>query len=894
MATYYVDYKNGNDSNNGTTGSTPKRTISSLSSSPTGGDEIRVAGQEPKLLHANCKIWNWFGDAGRSQTSLSTITYSTTQGDTNVNQSNHGLQTGETIAIYKNSNDINSQTGTINGTWEVTRVDANNFKLKGYIAPGTGSNSGGYWNKLKSRLIMVPGKVVENIAGCGQRPTQTSTWTASTNVTCTLETFTADWSSGCTWFEHQYGDKISISADFTTGKAAYWRCTDSDLSATTKNLSSFQTVSFRVQQKSGTKIQATTGNVSLRLCTDNTGDTSVHTIPIYNYGAPNNAWIPIVKDFGTNLNSSINSVALYVDTDQGAQDFSIGNIIATKSRFTAGGVNHQTLVGLKTCHAYKAPYWYGIDSLFYNEDQNETRVLLEYRNPQDSYFPFSYYTAGGVRWAGVGIARTTWPATTINMWTVDPYDCVTDMGRSELPTSSGHQNSAYFTNSVAGISSTNRISISGGWDASNNMGTQFTHGITATSNRNYQGYGLYFTSCSYAEISNMVGCHAYYPFGANSCSWNSWHNMGGVCGYYPVYFSSNQNVKGGCYIWGAQGYYNQYSSLHYWGHTQHTGITTIMGVACQYNMYFSSCNNDFRISECEGWQEGGSGPNLYVTSSNGWHCDRIDGGDDVQGGGQYGLIYTSSSPSITCGIVTCWNSYYGVYQANQSHLIADYAYNYEEDKTRGNGSYGHVNSYYSTYIGNGSSMKIVQGGTFNKRQYVYGGDLYMNNVVEGHTDNDSISQGGRIFKKNADGVSGAFETSYQYGKITPESSIRHTASGVSWKIDINSSTASEGAPVEWVLSKVICNANAQVTASIWVYRDGTGVNGGLRVKNGAAAGITANVSAVISDTTINSWVQCSMTFTPTEAGALDIYAIGYHVNNNSHNLYLDDFSVTQA
>jgi len=85
-----------------------------------------------------------------------------------------------------------------------------------------------------------------------------------------------------------------------------------------------------------------------------------------------------------------------------------------------------------------------------------------------------------------------------------------------------------------------------------------------------------------------------------------------------------------------------------------------------------------------------------------------------------------------------------------------------------------------------------------------------------------------------------------------------------------------------------------VTCKIWVYRDGTGVNGGLRVKSGAVEGVTANVDAVITDTTINSWVECSLTFTPTEAGAVDIFAMGYNVSNTSHNVYLDDFSASQA
>ena len=35
-------------------------------------------------------------------------------------------------------------------------------------------------------------------------------------------------------------------------------------------------------------------------------------------------------------------------------------------------------------------------------------------------------------------------------------------------------------------------------------------------------------------------------------------------------------------------------------------------------------------------------------------------------------------------------------------------------------------------------------------------------------------------------------------------------------------------------------------------------------------------------------------FTPTEAGVVDIFAIGYYIDNASHNIYLDDFSASQA
>ena len=94
MTVYYLDLKNGNDSNDGTSFANRKKTVQSLTA-PTGGDEIRIAGQPSTLVDANAKINNSAGDTYTSR-SIS-ITYSTTLGETSCSYSNHGMQTG---AVY--------------------------------------------------------------------------------------------------------------------------------------------------------------------------------------------------------------------------------------------------------------------------------------------------------------------------------------------------------------------------------------------------------------------------------------------------------------------------------------------------------------------------------------------------------------------------------------------------------------------------------------------------------------------------------------------------------------------------------------------------------------------------------------------------------------------------
>ena len=251
---------------------------------------------------------------------------------------------------------------------------------------------------------------------------------------------------------------------------------------------------------------------------------------------------------------------------------------------------------------------------------------------------------------------------------------------------------------------------------------------------------------------------------------------------------------------------------------------------------------------------------------------------------------------MTVGIMSYRDYYYGI-QSQQTEVSVDYFYETRLTSTeysRSNGGNGRNMNQYPLYTGTSGPITINQGGITTSQYYLYYAPLKSNNLIDNYTSSHNFGSGRALYAKNHDGVSGAVLTQYQYGTVEKETSIRHTASGVSWKIDISSSNASVSSPIEWLLSKLVVNANAAVTCKIWVYRDGTGVNGGLRVKSGAVEGVTANVDAVITDTTINSWVECSLTFTPTEAGAVDIFAMGYNVSNTSHNVYLDDFSASQA
>tara|TARA_B100000131_G_scaffold13111_1_gene13584 strand:- start:120 stop:503 length:384 start_codon:yes stop_codon:yes gene_type:complete len=120
MATYYIDWEGGDDSKDGTSFANRTKTQYGLAStSMTGGDEVRFAGKPRQLLDSSARIWNYFGWRPYRYYSVSTITYSTTTGQTNINWSGHGMQTGESVAIDQNTN-FSNHWETINGIWEVT------------------------------------------------------------------------------------------------------------------------------------------------------------------------------------------------------------------------------------------------------------------------------------------------------------------------------------------------------------------------------------------------------------------------------------------------------------------------------------------------------------------------------------------------------------------------------------------------------------------------------------------------------------------------------------------------------------------------------------------------------------------------------------------------------
>lgn len=139
-------------------------------------------------------------------------------------------------------------------------------------------------------------------------------WTASANVTATANTTYAKVGT--------YAAKLAVGSSFVTGLVAYKTLTSTDYSG-------YQKVSFWIMAT----VNQAAGDFSIKLCSDTAGAVAVDTfsVPALTANVPRYFTI----DTSAALGSAIQSVALYINTDNGAVDIYLDDIFAVKSNTAA-------------------------------------------------------------------------------------------------------------------------------------------------------------------------------------------------------------------------------------------------------------------------------------------------------------------------------------------------------------------------------------------------------------------------------------------------------------------------------------------------------------------------------------------------------------------------------
>lgn len=676
------------------------------------------------------------------------------------------------------------------------------------------------WTK-GSQTVTLSAAVNATIEACE------AAWTAATNVT------TGSNSLSC---EGANNMNFSTNGSFTTGKACY-------KATGTLNLSAYQQISFWIFNNTANLAAST---LSVRLCTDTTGDVSVHTFPIP-ATVSNSQWVPVTIDLGSNMNSAIASIAIYADlawTSKGTLFFD--NIIACKAVSSADSLSLKSLIGKIHTQPWEVSTTYASNSIRRPTEANRNGFCYK-------------VTAGGG--GSSGGSEPTWPQE-VGLTVTDgalTWTCL-DLEEYYFPILSISGTTVKINRNLG---STNPKSNCGFYPGASEtveifkreyidldiVGTTAAQSVTDSgtegSNISFIG-GWDRTNMSTRVEQTWMGCGTFRPYGSSSL------------------FSSN---LGYCTIDGL----NAVNSILNGGWRMEwkncAVLSARLGWSMATNSPGTSWNNCGLISASpgNGFFDAALGGVIGVANC----ITSNSGGLGNTGITIQGTFTNTTISNVRFSNVNCKqnNSGNGVYVNGPGPDIYFYRLN-----TEGNGSCG-INSATDRAI------RLCKSTLSDSTPVSVGNYLAVNSGVYSQDDGN---------------VSGAHLISKGAGTIRSATDQRNTASGISWKFQ-PASTSYSGPyyPLELSVAKFAVAASALVTVTIYVRRDATNIKGRLRLKDGQINGASLNTYTDCNPS-INTWTQYTLAFLPTEAGVVELHFQTWNSINGTEHLWIDDIAVSQA
>lgn len=580
MAIIYVDLENGNDSNDGLSFATRKKTIDSATTSRAAGDEIRVMGTHSNVL-GNATWTSHKNDGGKTATASANYTAT----EATWVRNGHGYETGDYARI------AGLNLPQYNGLFPVTKIDNNTYTIPNNL-DYTGILNGGnyYYYKQNNCIVKLDTPVTKNIMYSSWNPGLYITPVGSTNVTASRLTYS---SSGNTLPQGSYFAQYTIASGFTTGKAAYHTL------PSTLDLTGYRQISFFIRQSSGS-VTSTASHCSIKLCSDTTGD-----VPVYTFSIPPikllSRWQHVLIDSFQDMSTPINSVAFYVDTDIGAMTVQINSLIACKGPDDPNLLHQGSVISTKR----DTDCWYAVN--FISEDiicigsLDANSTLTSVSNSSSNSYGYAY-DDDGVSYYGP-------------LYASHPID----LSLARYNYYINNQSTNYH------LVNANNVTITGGWNKTD-MSTRNSDDLTwMTLGQNYgramvnnggksgvtienfgftkMQYGFYFTAFQYNHTFNNIhssGCVAPSWFsstvmGATLNNWTSGSNTshGFQCGN-PVYGMVVNNLTtssspNGIYLTGTAG--AKFNNINLRGHQNGQYLSTYARYIESKNVSISHCLN---------------------------------------------------------------------------------------------------------------------------------------------------------------------------------------------------------------------------------------------------------------------------------------------------------------
>ena len=431
MATFYLDFVNGNNANTGASWAQALATVAGVTAGKglAAGDTVRIAKTPDKVSLGNA-TWT----TGPISTTTRNVQSVDISGSPIVitTVTAHGYSTGDVIQIT-NVLGTGSAVGAINGTFIITVTGSQTFSLDGSTAPGGSYTSGGTCTNVTPKAVKLATAQTKTVNNCN------AVWTSANSATVTLGT--------ANYNKEGYGFLDVTAPASAAANTRYAYFTLSTVAGI--DFSAYQQLSFWFRSAGFTAAT----NWVVCLCSDTTGTTIVDTFLVPASGAQNNPnAVVLSRSGGGNLGSSIRSIAIYSGSvAANSSNVSFDNFIAC----TTNGLNLQCLLSPVASNTDQYDN-YPIQSI------NENLVLLDNSNTT-------------VSTAGRGYYGTTQTTTTYFRQPNNNTSLYSAIGNA----------SNLITPAVLGTAAA-PITWSGGWNTSTNLQDGMTVTITGGSNNAWQ------------------------------------------------------------------------------------------------------------------------------------------------------------------------------------------------------------------------------------------------------------------------------------------------------------------------------------------------------------------------------------------------------------------------
>jgi hypothetical protein len=799
------------------------------------GDTIKMAKSLAPTSTGQSAQWVRQTHQGKYLQSAVSITSSTNATPIVVTKAAHGLVNGDVVKIINHTVNTNA-----NGIWVVANVTTDTFELAGSVGNGVGGATGTYQRGTPACVVLNTA-VTQTIDNCEIN------WTPGTNVTS---------SNAQTTYYTEFLKAIAVitnSSHSAAGIVAKYGLPAS------LDLSGYQQISFMFRNQ--TSALAADGDMKLKLYSDTACTTEVESFDIPAQPATT-MWFPVVSNKGSALSSTVQGVALYANIAMASKTFYIDNIVACKAAAAVDSLTHNSLISKNTTAMgalvdtgldYASEGWYSIGSI------NGRIITLDTntRSPLDSTYQGCYFGA----------------SETVALYKRETI--LTSMAASS--------STAVQTINEAGADG-NLKTIQGGY----NTATGVRDGVTILDGRNKRGYGI-SQSVAYINLSG-IACVRYY---------NGLNVSGAGGSIFEIVECSNNNGSG----------------------LSFSGSTTIDSDITVFNANMNGADNinisNARLSDLNvGSVSGGTGQGITIYPRGISSITKINRADGNMNSGVY-LPDSSVIADATLDEIgeAMFNNSSGLSMSGSRWLIKeadDIAYNGQSGinfsaafgnrilstpDISNNGSYGIIHTAaqcQDNVIQSGVTSGNLNGGV--QSGSASSGALFLNNFTINEA--TKVAMVSNIFPAtvrmtNIGGDANAHGVWSYQGNLQSQTTVRHTASGIAWKLTVNGSLAQDGPNISYPIARVACSASNLVAVSLWVRRESTNMEIDLVCEGGQLPGISVDVIDSAS-AAIDTWEQLSISFTPTQAGVIELKVIARSLSASTVSGYFDDLSVSQA